>query len=81
MDKEVLFNKLRTIQFILNTLEKLLWWRQNLNQISNINLFFLQSIVNGLNGQKLALAPKNVEKVSKIIVEENYPSLQMEKTV
>ena len=81
MDKEVLFNKLRTIQFILNTLEKLLWWRQNLNQISNINLFFLQLIVNGLNGQKLAPAPKNVEKVSKIIVEENYPSLQMEKTV
>ena len=78
MDKEVLFNKLRTIQFILNTLEKLLWWRQNLNQISR-NLFFLQSIANGLNGQRSAPAPKNVEKVSKIIVEESYHILQMEK--
>ena len=38
-----------------------------------------QSIANGLNGQKLAPALKPVEKVSKIIVEENYHSLQMVK--
>ena len=49
-----------------------------MNQISSINLFFLQLIVNGLNGLKLAPAPKNVEKVSKIIVEESYHILQME---
>ena len=52
--------------------------QQKLNQISSI-LFFLQSIANGLNGQRLAPAPKNVEKVSKIIVEESYHILQMEK--
>ena len=38
-----------------------------------------QSIANGLHGQKLAPALKPVEKVSKIIVEENYHSLQMVK--
>ena len=49
-----------------------------MNQISS-NLFSLQSfIADGLNGQKLAPAPKLVEKVSKIIVEQNQYTLQME---
>ena len=49
-----------------------------MNQISS-NLFSLQLfIANGLNGQKLAPAPEPVEKVSKIIVEQNQYTLQME---
>ena len=48
-------------------------------KLATIMTVLNQSIANGLNGQKLAPALKPVEKVSKIIVEESYHILQMEK--